>query len=172
MNKTSQKIKLEAYILILVIAHLLGVILLRDYLTNSPLWLNQPTTGMLPVIGSKINLPDLEWSQQPKTLVLTLQKDCPSSNESADFYKRIIEIAEDRGVKLVAVFPTEKDESIVHLYGLGLTNMEVRQSSLGNLQVIKTPTLILTDDKGEITDYWIGKLTADRENEVISKLSF
>ena len=59
----------------------------------------------------------------------------------------------------------------MYLNELGLTNLEVKRSSLDNIQVSGTPTLILTNEKGEITDYWVGKLTPDRETEVINKLN-
>jgi hypothetical protein len=34
-----------------------------------------------------------------------------------------------------------------------------------------TPTLILTNEKGEITHFWVGMLPAEKENEVISRLN-
>ena len=119
-----------------------------------------------------MNAPDINWSQQPKTLVLALQTGCRFCNESAPFYKRIIETVKNKNIKLVAVFPTEIEESAKHLEELGLTNIEVKRSSLGSLQVSGTPTLILTNNKGEITDYWVGKLPPDKETEVLDKLKF
>lgn len=118
-----------------------------------------------------MNVPDVNWSQQPKTLILALQKGCHFCNDSAPFYKRVIETVRNKNVKLIAVFPTEVDEGIAHLKELGLNGMEVKQSSLGSLQVSGTPTLILTNEKGEITNYWVGKLTPDKETEVINKLN-
>lgn len=170
MIKRSQKLKFEAYILVLVVAHLLGAFLLRDYFTVNPKLSDEQTKMNDPIVGAKINLPDWDWSRHPQTLILTLQKDCHSSNESSLFYKRVIETVAEKNVKLVAVFPTEKEESIIHLYNLGLTGMEVRQSPLSSLRVAGTPTLILIDDKGRITDFWSGRLSAEKETEVINKL--
>ncbi len=62
-------------------------------------------------------------------------------------------------------------DSKAHLNELGLTNLEVKRSPLENIQVSGTPTLILTNEKGEIMDFWVGKLTPDKEAEVINKLN-
>ena len=53
---------------------------------------------------------------------------------------------------------------------LGLTNLDVKQAPLESLQVSGTPTFILTDRKGEITNYWVGRLTPDKETDVIAHL--
>ena len=170
MSKVSQKIELTANILIIVVALLLGGVLIKKYFFDPPVVSNQPPR-VEPKIGSVMNVPDVNWSQQPKTLILALQSSCHFCNESAPFYKRVIESVKDKNVKLIAVFPTAVEESAAHLQKLGLSNMEVKQSSLGSLQVSGTPTLILTNDKGEVTNYWVGKLTPDKETEVINKLN-
>ncbi len=71
---------------------------------------------------------------------------------------------------MVAVLPTDIEKSRTHLEKLGLTNLDVRQASLDSIQVDGTPTLLLVNDKGEITNYWVGKLPANKEAEVINKL--
>ncbi|HEX8736474.1 MAG TPA: hypothetical protein VF721_14185, partial [Pyrinomonadaceae bacterium] len=124
-----------------------------------------------PTVGTKVNLPEVNLSAQPKTLILVLQKDCRFCTESADFYKRIQASTHDKNVKLVAVLPNTLEEGNAYLNKLGIANLEVKQSPLNNLQTSGTPTLILTNDKGEVTNFWIGKLPADKEEEVISQLS-
>ena len=88
------------------------------------------------------------------------------------FTSDIVESTRNKNVKLVAVFPGSIEESKTHLNELGLTRMEVKSSPLNNLQVSGTPTLLLTNDKGEVTDFWIGKLSPDKETEVLNKLNF
>ncbi|MDQ3750112.1 MAG: hypothetical protein M3367_14050 [Acidobacteriota bacterium] len=53
---------------------------------------------------------------------------------------------------------------------LKLNDLDVKQASLDSLQVDGTPTLLLVNDKGEITNSWIGKLPPNKEAEVINKL--
>lgn len=169
MSKFFQKVELTANIFIIVIALLIGGVIVKKYFFDKPDVFNEPAR-LQPTIGAKMNVPDVNWSRQPKTLILALQKGCHFCNDSAPFYKRVIETVRNKNVKLIAVFPTKVDEGIAHLKELGLNGMEVKQSSLGSLQVSGTPTLILTNEKGEITNYWVGKLPPDKETEVINNL--
>lgn len=169
MRKISEKVELTANILIICVAVLIGIVVVQKYFFSSPTP-NQPAR-LQPVTGAKMNLQDVNFSNQPKTLILALQTGCHFCNESASFYKRIVETVKDKNIKLVAVFPTEVEKSAAHLKELGLTNMEVRSSPLNALQVSGTPTLILINNKSEITDYWVGKLPPDKEIEVINKLN-
>lgn len=168
MKKTYPRLELTANVLIIIVALLLAVVVVQRQLFNKPSS-NQPPR-VQPAIGSRVNLSDVNWSQHPKTLILALQTQCHFCNESAPFYKRLIEIVQNENVKLVAVFPTSKEEGANHLNELGLTNLDLKQAPLNSLQVSGTPTLILTNAKGEITNYWVGRLTPDKETEVISNL--
>jgi len=118
-----------------------------------------------------VNLPDVAWSPQSKTLILAMQTGCHFCNESMLFYKRLIEATKDKNIKLVAVFPSSVEESRAHLDSLGIKNLEVKQMPLVAIQVRGTPTLILTNSEGEIINFWVGKLPPEEETEVIEKLS-
>lgn len=170
MSKISKKIELTANVLIIVVAVLLAGVIIQKYFFPSATTANQPAR-VQPTVGSKINLPEVNLSAQPKTLILVLQKDCRYCTESASFYKRLLESTQNKNIKLVAVLPGNIEESKTYLSGLGINNLEVRQSPLNNLQTSGTPTLILANDKGEVTNFWVGKLPADKENEVISQLN-
>ena len=169
MSKLNQRAEFTANILIIVAAILLIGVVVQKYFFSTTV-VNQKAQ-MQPVVGAKLNMADVNFSSQPKTLVLALQTGCHFCNESASFYKRIIENTQNKNIKIVAVFPTGIEESKAHLNELGLTNLEVKRSPLDNIQVGGTPTLILTNQKGEITDYWIGKLSPDKETEVINKIN-
>ena len=167
MSKFNQKVELIANVLIIFVVLALGGLLIQKYFfTSQP---NQQAR-LTPSVGAKMTAPDINWSEKPKTLILALQTGCHFCNESAPFYKRIVETVQNKPVKLVAVFPSSVEQSRIHLADLGLSNMEVKESSLGSLQVSGTPTLILTNDKGEITNFWVGKLPPDKEAEVLNRL--
>lgn len=169
MSKLNQKVEFIANVLISVIAVLLmGVFIQKYFFGTTPV--NQKPR-VQPVIGSKLNVSDVNFSSQPKTLVLALQPGCRFCSESAFFYKRIIETTQNKNVKILAISPTSIEEGRAYLNGLGLNNLEMKRTSLDHIQVSGTPTLILTNEKGEITDYWIGKLAPDKETEVINKLN-
>lgn len=168
MNKFSQRVELVANITIIVVAVLLvGVVADRYFLR--PAAHGRPAR-LQPVIGSKLNVSGMNWSSHPKTLILVLQRGCRFCSESVPFYKRIVASVKDENIRVIAAFPTEVQESTAHLEELGLASVEVRQLSLDSLQTSGTPTLILTDDQGRITAYWLGKLPPDKEAEVLNKL--
>jgi hypothetical protein len=168
MSKLNQKVELTANILIIVVGVLLVGVIAQKYFFGAS---HNSPARLLPTVGSKINVPDVDLSAQPKTLVLVLQKDCKYCTESAAFYKRLQENTQNKNIKLVAVLPGKIEESTAYLNGLGINNLDVKQSSLDNLQTSGTPTLILTNNKGEVTNFWIGKLPADKEDEVIGQLN-
>lgn len=167
MSKTSNRVEFVANVLIIVVAVALLAVLGQKYLFNRG---GQPEM-VQPSVGAKVNLADTDLSGHPKTLVLVLQKGCHFCSESAPFYKRLIEKSRGGNVRLLAVLPGKQEESVAYLNELGLTNLEVKQSPLNTLQVGGTPTLILTNDKGEVTNFWVGKLSADKEDEVLNQLN-
>lgn len=120
MNKLTQKADLTANILIIAVALLLGAVIIQKYFLSS---YSQPER-VQPKIGAQMNLPDVSWAGQPKTLILALQTNCHFCNESAPFYKRLVESVKNKNVKLVAVFPNNPEEGKAHLNELGLTNLE------------------------------------------------
>lgn len=166
MSKINQKIELTANVLIIVVAILLVGVIAQKYLLAP----KQPER-VQPTVGTKINLPDTDLSAQPKNLILVLQKGCHFCSESAPFYKRLQESTKNKNVKLVAALPGNTEESAEYLKQIGITNLEIRQSPMSNLQTGGTPTLILTNEKGEITHFWVGKLPAEKEDEVINQLN-
>lgn len=168
MNKFSQKVELVANILIIVaIVALVGILVQRYFF---PVKSTNQFINLQASIGTKVNLPDVDWVRQSKTLILVLESTCRYCNESAPFYRRLTQEIQGKNVSLIAVFPTKVEESRKHLNELGLSSLEVKQASLDMLQVIGTPTVILTNDKGEVTHSWVGKLSVDKELDLISKL--
>jgi hypothetical protein len=71
---------------------------------------------------------------------------------------------------LVAVLPQATEEGKRYLEGLGVDVNEIRQSSLSEIKVTGTPTLMLVNSDGIVTDSWVGKLPADQEADVLSKV--
>jgi hypothetical protein len=166
MQKLFRWANFTANILIICAVLLMTGIAVKKYFLTAP----SPSEPARPAIGTKMTLSGINWAEQPKTLVLALQTHCRFCNESAPFYKRLIENAESRHVKLIAIFPTKVEESLAHLHSLGLNGLEARQSPLSSLPVNGTPTLIMTNNSGEVINVWRGKLSRSQEDEVISKL--
>ena len=71
----------------------------------------------------------------------------------------------------MAVLPQSVEEGKDYLKGLGAGIDNVYNAQLGSIGVTATPTLLLVDENGIVSDMWRGKLSDDKEVEVINKLS-
>lgn len=169
MNKLSQKLEVTANVLIIVVALVLGVALIKRFFID-PTAVNAPERKA-PAVGQKVADTGIDLAASPKNVLLVLQKGCKYCTESAAFYKNLIEQTKDKNVKVIAVLPQSKDEAEQYVKDLGISGIEIRQSQLDSLNVGGTPTIIVTDNQGVISDTWIGKLTPDKESEVIKKLT-
>jgi hypothetical protein len=165
MTNLSKRIEILANVAIIIIAVMIGVVIVNKYFFAKPA-AQRPTIA----IGSKVVLPGVNWAGNGKTLVLALQKGCHFCSESAPFYQRLVQIAPAKGVKLVAVLPQTAAEAQQYLQSLSVPIADIRQSPLDTLNVGGTPTLILVDDKGQVTASWVGKIPGDKEAEVLARL--
>jgi hypothetical protein len=76
-----------------------------------------------------------------------------------------------QNVRTVAVLPQPVDEARLYLANEGVTVDEVVQSPLTDIQVAGTPTLLLVDQSARINAAWYGKLSGNREKDVLANLS-
>lgn len=168
MSKVYQKIEMTANILIIVVAVLLiGFFVQRYFFAGSA---TMQTTKM-PVIGKKLAIADVDFSKSSKTVFLVLSKDCHFCSESAEFYKKLVAETKGSNVNIIAILPQEKKESEEYLNGLGIQGIEIRQSQLNSLDVSGTPTILVLDNNGVVSNFWVGKLPPNEEKEVFAKLN-
>lgn len=165
MNKIHSKIEIAANISIIAVAIMIAFVLARNYLYK-PEGTNLPTG----VAGTKLSLPDVNWSSNNKTLVIALQQGCQYCAESAPFYQRLIAEALTRNISIVAVLPEPVEIGKKYLSDLKLPITEIRQSTLKAIGVQGTPTLLLVNSDGDVIDGWVGKLSAEKEPGVLEKL--
>lgn len=167
MNSLYRKVELISNVAIIVVALLLGAVLVKQYILGSPGRAEVKTVAA----GTKISLPDVSWDTSRQTLLIVLSRGCHFCSESVPFYQRLAEEVKSRGdVRLLAVLPQPPAEGQKYLADLGVPLKDVKQAELSSIQVAGTPTLILVDSKGVVTDAWVGKLPSDKEAEVVSKL--
>lgn len=170
MNGFQKKIEMLANIAIVIVATLLCVVLVKNYLTAGAARGDAPPPSAKSQIqkGNTVNLPDADWQKNGKTLLLVLSTTCHFCTESGRFYQRLAKGA--KGARLTAVMPQSVEDGRRYLKGLGVEPDDVRQAALSSLGVDGTPTLILVDDKGVIVNTWVGKLPPDGEREVLLEL--
>ncbi|MDX2041862.1 MAG: thioredoxin-like domain-containing protein [Acidobacteriota bacterium] len=122
-------------------------------------------------LGKKLDLPDIDWEANGHTLVVALQKGCHFCNESAPFYQKLNkEMSGRQNVSIVAVLPDSVENSREHLKKLEVPFNDIRQARLKSARVSGTPTLLVADKTGTVISGWIGKLSSDKEGEVIETI--
>lgn len=171
MSKVTQKLELAANVLIIVVTIATAGVLARRFIFPPPAAPRAASPQIkTPTIGNKVTLGDFDWSKSNKTVLLVLQKGCRFCSESADFYRNLIKQTAGKNVTFVAVLPQSREDAEKYLRELNISGIDVRQSQLNSLSVGGTPTIIVADGQGKITDVWQGKLPAENENEVLAKL--
>ncbi len=148
----------------------IAVVIAAGVLVKRNVWPG-PASGSRPGIsaGERLNIPNVDWVQNKKSLVFFLKKDCPYCTSSAGLYRQLVEDASKRNVKCIAVFPNTPEDARKYLQYLELPIDNVYTGPLGEARISGTPTVVFVDDKGIVKSVWIGAQT-DREQEMRDKL--
>jgi thioredoxin-related protein len=171
MNSLYKKAEFCANLAIIVVALLLSVVLVKRYVLGSSDANNVVVREDIKA-GARVFLPDYDWSNSNQHLILILQKGCHFCSEGAPFYRRLVEETAGRSdVHLMAALPQESTEAQQYLTDLGVHVNDVKHASPSVFGVKGTPTLLLVDKTGIVTDIWSGKLPPDKEAAVLSRLS-
>ena len=117
-------------------------------------------------------LPSIDYNVATRTLVLALSTTCHYCNESAPFYKRLLAEQQASGnrTQMVAVFPNSK--TAVERYQAQNQLYFKCVTELKNItpNVTATTTLIVVDSTGHVLDFWVGKLSKEDEEQVVTML--
>lgn len=127
--------------------------------------------GSLPRItmGERLNVPNVDWEQNKKSLVFFLMKDCKYCESSAPFYRQLIEDASKRNVKWLAILPNSVEEGRKYVQSLGLPIENVQTGSLPSYKIPGTPSVLFVDNQGIVKSVWIGAVPG-REREMRDEL--
>jgi hypothetical protein len=177
LENLSKKIEVCAHIGIILMTLLAGYVVVRlDTLSGASTRPNSysPTRRAL-AAGMKVPTTGIDWGENNRTLLLVLSSACKPCKENAPFYKRIIEeLRSIQDVRLVAVFPQELTQDVIpgkkYIEDMGLAIDEVKQVTPGSVGVPGFPALVLVDNTGTAKNVWVGRLSVDKEIEVIDAL--
>jgi thiol-disulfide isomerase/thioredoxin len=120
--------------------------------------------------GTKISLVGIDWSKSDRTVVLALSTGCHFCSESAPFYQKLQQ-QNPNNVRLVAVLPQSVEDGRNYLTKLGVPLNDVVQAPLSSVGVSGTPTLLLINHDGVVTDSWVGKLSDGDAAHVIDRIN-
>lgn len=167
MDRLSKRIEIAANIAIIAVAVLLGLVIFKNYLVAKPQEKADSVEYGSQAKNTKISIADVDWHKNGQTLVLAVSSACHFCTESGPFYQQL---AKARGrTQLLAVLPQPVEEGKRYLETLGVAIDEIKQRSLNSINVRGTPTLLLVNSEGIVTNTWVGKLQAEQEAEVLSK---
>jgi hypothetical protein len=71
---------------------------------------------------------------------------------------------------MLAVLPQPATEARKYFSNAGVRVDDVRQVPLNTLGIRETPTLLLVNDAGVVTEVWAGKLEPSQETQVLATL--
>ena len=107
-------------------------------------------------VGEHLNVPNIDWKQNQKTLVFFLMENCFYCESSAPFYRQVIEEASRYNVKILAILPHPIEASRKYVEHLNLPIENVQTGSFPAFKVPGTPTVLFVDNGGTVRGAWIG----------------
>ena len=165
MRRWTRILETTTNIAVLVLCCGIGFLLIRNSLFVKSLPFQQSS-----LIGTRLNISGVSWNESSPTVVLALSTQCHFCSESSPFYKLLSQSAAEKHRRVIAVFPQRVEESKDYLSGKDLRFDQVVSLPLDEVHASGTPTVFLVDNTGKITATWVGKLQADKEHEILSKL--
>jgi len=163
-----RRIELVANVSIIVVALVICGALVKRFLIKTA---SAPNEVPGVSAGTKLNLTDVDWAKNGRTLLLVLSTNCKFCSAGAPFYQHLATRAESTNTtKLMAVLPQELEQSRQYLKSLNVSIDEVKQTQPASLGVRATPTLILINNSGVVIHSWVGQLSSDKEAEVLKQL--
>lgn len=162
--RLTKPIEFLANIAIIVVASFLATSLVKNY------WIKPlPTPSILRETsassGTNLSALQIDWKQSNQTLVLAISSTCHFCSDSAPFYKKL---ASNKGdTRIVAVLPQSVEDGRKYLSKLGVVVDDVKQVPLNEIGVSGTPSLVLVDNSGVVKNFWLGKLSVEKEQIVL-----
>ncbi len=118
-------------------------------------------------------LPQLSnYGDYPHTLLLVLNTQCVHCKANTPFYAQLIAADRRTGhqVHIVAAFPNDIADAKHFLDENQLEVDVVPNVNLRQLMIDGTPSLILLNKRGEVMDFWLGKVSPDQESQIMSSI--
>lgn len=188
MKNAYKKVQFTANLATIAIAFLLGIIVVKPYLfsdsqvQSEPVEPNKTLTSKNPPktddlktssvnpIGKSIPLQDINWKDNKSTLVLYLSNTCGYCSSSGPFYQELVKKNSENKIKLVTVLPQSVDDGKEYMKKLGVNIEDIYSSRLTEIGVSATPTILLVNEDGVVSEMWRGRLSPEKENELLKRL--
>jgi peroxiredoxin len=154
-------IELGLNIVIAIAVVVVAGVVVKRYLFQQPFETGKALTHIN--AGERLNIPNVDWEQNKKSLVFFLKKDCVYCQVSAPFYRQLVEEAAKRNVKSLAVLPNSIEEAREYVRSLELPIENVQVGLLSSYKVPATPTVLFVDHQGIVRSVWVGAAPAKQK---------
>jgi|GEM_PF-586002 len=112
------------------------------------------------------------FSAHERTLIMAIQDGCRFCEESMPFYSKLTKELNtgcaDAGVVAVLPNPAPTADALLKRFGLQIPRLA--DTSLASIGVTGTPTLLLVDRDGVVSNVWVGKLSSEDESQVLAAI--
>ena len=119
--------------------------------------------------GDRLEVPNVNWQQNEKTLVFFLMKDCRYCQSSAPFYRQLLADASERNVKVMAILPNSLKEAKEYVQHLELPIDNIQTGSLASYKIPGSPSVLFVDQQGIVKSVWLGAVEG-REQKMRDEL--
>jgi hypothetical protein len=118
------------------------------------------------------SIPSIDYRTSTRTLLLALNTKCIYCSESLPFFKKL---AAANGLSsgtlhIVAIFPNKTQDVAIYLKENDFSVDTVAEVEFSHLNISGTPSMVLLDNKGRVSDFWIGKLSDGEADKLIGSL--
>lgn len=137
MKNLQKKIETASNVAIITVALLFGVVLVSRYFLPSVTPKSPVAESEEIKVGTKLPLPNVDWSKSDKNPVLALSTSCHFCSESTPFYQKLAQQKAERpgNARLITIFPQTVDEANRYLSEHNILIDEVRQASLNTVNI-------------------------------------
>ena len=164
---SANKLKLALNVAIVLAVFVLGAVLVKRSYFVQP---GEYDYKLAP--DARLKIAGVDWAKTDRTLLIAMRKDCRYCSESAPFYRRLVpELTKQGNVNVIALFPEGENGGDAYINDLGIPITQSKSVSLSSLGIKITPTLVVVDRNGVVTQMWVGKLPPRTESVVMQRLN-
>lgn len=116
---------------------------------------------------------NLDYRSSEETLLIALNTNCSYCRESLPLYRKLsaTQPQGNKSLRIIALFPNRAEEVARYVKENQLVVDTIANVDFASLPVSGTPTMILVNNRGEVKDFWVGKLAATEADEFVRSLS-
>ena len=119
-------------------------------------------------VGSRVQLPGVDWSKHPETLVLAISTACHFCIESTPFYRDLTR--SPHLASIVVAMPQKQPVAEEFLRQHTIVPSTTVSIPLTEIDVEGTPTLLMVSSNGTITKSWVGELSRTQQQQVLASV--